>query len=461
MSYSRRSSFSGNNQLPSPRSPSSGSHSLNGGGSMMRRAPSVHLAHPKPNVNTSFCPDKHSYSYLTPTSPIATSPSSTIRPSTRRSSFGSSTTIQPLPRPIPISPSSSFHGSSYLAQRNANLQWALRHNDQELMRTERAAIERYKQSEEARALNLDEAISDGSVESFEKSFEIPIQDTSRPPISVGGVRYNTGRRMSSLANYQGLPVPPSLEPSSYSVNLNGGYLQCHPSSSMRPPSPSSASNSRRLSQSSGGSGIRRPPSPYRASGLVAPFSPLHDPRSSSSTSSQRRHPSPARPHIPSSASDPTGASIRRPPSRTGIIRSASPSSRSSSSPNGSNQPPTRIIHGFHLNSSPPVRSPSPARPAPPSNHSISRGRAGSVSFVAGLGGGNHQQEMMEFQASRDFEVLDGERRRGRHSEGNKGMDGRKGGRTKGGKLAAAERLRKGYSSVGVVGVGAGGGGNAR
>jgi len=454
-SYSRRSSFSGNHQLPSPLSPTSGSHSLHGGGgsSSMRRGSSVHLAHPKPNLNTTFNPDNHSYSAMTPTSPIATSPSSTVRPSARRSSFGSSTTIQAPSRPIPISPSSSFHGSSYLAQRNANLQWAVRHNDQELMRTERAAIERYKQSE-GRGLNLDEAISDGSVESFDKSFEIPIQDTSRPPMSTG-VKYNTGRRLSSLAFYEGLPVPPSLgEPSSYSVNLNGGYLQSQPSSSMRPPSPSSSSGSRRLSQSSGGSGIRRPPSPYRASGLVAPLSPLTDPRSSpSSGGSRRRNPSPARPHIPSSASDPTGISIRRPPSpRTGIIRSASPSSRSSSSPGESNQPPTRIIHGFHLSSSSPARSPSPARPSPSSNHSISRGRAGSVSFVAGLGGGNHQQEMMEFQASRDFEVLDGERRRGRHSEGSEGGRHRK----KDGKLAAAERLRKGYSSVGVsVGGGTG------
>lgn len=226
-SYSRRSSFSGNHQLPSPLSPNSGSHSLNGGGgSSIRRGSSVHLAHPKPNVNTGFNPEQHSYSAMTPTSPIATSPSATIRPGARRSSFGSSTTIQ-ASSPIPISPSSSFHGSNYLSQRNANLQWALRHNDQELMRTERAAIERYKQSE-GRGLNLDEAISDGSAESFEKSFEIPIQDTSRPPMSTG-VKYNTGRRLSSLAFYEGLPVPPSLgEPSSYSVNLNGDTFRVSP-----------------------------------------------------------------------------------------------------------------------------------------------------------------------------------------------------------------------------------------
>jgi hypothetical protein len=58
---------------------------------------------------------------------------------------------------------------------------------------------------------------------------------------------------------------------------------------------------------------------------------------------------------------------------------------------------------------------------------------------------------MELQASRDIEVLDREAERrekrgaGKRESSKEGVSRVRGGRTKDGKVAAAERLRKGYS----------------
>ncbi|GAA6008906.1 hypothetical protein JCM11491_003830 [Sporobolomyces phaffii] len=475
MSFPRRSSFSpGRTHPPSPLSQSCTSTSH-------RRSSSSSV------VPSGICAGFFvASSPESPLSPLAVSPSTTVRPRLRRASVSSSstTTIQPPSQPIPISPRSSLHGSAYLAQRQSNLEWALRHNDTELIRTERAAIERYKQAAaEVAGFHLDEAATSDGTASVE-SFEIPIRDTSQAPAS-SGVRYNTGRRMSCLATYTGLPAPGPQpgEPASYFVALEGGYPHALPASTSCIVGTSPVSG--------GGSGFYRPPSPYRSSSGIVPLSPLFDPNRRDSLPPL----SPTRPRIPSSISDPTGsASLHRPrASPEGGADDAAPSfsSRRESAPNSTLvSPTTRIIHGFHIDrpSSPPrsvspsAQSASSPSPAPAPAHEISRGRAGSIaSFVGGLGGGNSQQARMELQASRDIEVLEGPtpaaasgagaagataqqtsrtatrktrnssrtRRRGRDLGRGAGDPGEeheaRTGRSRDGRAAAAERLRKGYN----------------
>ncbi|GAA5893271.1 uncharacterized protein JCM6883_007616 [Sporobolomyces salmoneus] len=378
------------------------------------------------------------------TSPV--SPSETIRP---RSSYFTSPTssIDPPSRPIPISPRSSLYGTtSYLAQRQSNLEWALAHNDVELIRAERAAIERYKQSSvddgSNSSLGNEASISEGtgSIESF----EIPIKDTSQAP-TTSGIKFNTGRRLSCLANYTGLAVPAAGESSVYSVALEGGGGgEVYPPIEAPPSLSSIPGPSRRSSKPSN---IRRPPSPYptsSSSGII-PLSPVCDAPPSSPI--DRNLPlAPASTVLNGNRSESSENSEGK-----NNHRRSSSSSSASPSPN---LPPTRVIYGFHINSSSsrsssPFRTPSPHPTSPnASSHSICRGRAASVSYVGGLGGGNAQQERMELQASRDIEVLDRERERLERREArrmSREVSKNRGRRSEVGKIAAAERLKKGYS----------------
>ncbi|GAA5974595.1 hypothetical protein JCM5350_001210 [Sporobolomyces pararoseus] len=394
-----------------------------------------------------------------------TSPSSTIRPRHRR--FSSSTTIQAGPsEPIPISPPiSPLLGPNYLAQRQANLDWAIRHKDHELIRTERAAIERYKQElAESFGLSLEEGGSTGcssqgtgSIESF----EIPIRDTSQTS-SCGGLKYSTGRRMSCLANYEGLPVPRVGESSDYFVALGGRREEGERTRGYRySPVGIDSSGCSSTRRSPVRTSDRRASSPFRPSGMVAPFSPLFNSQPSSaldddpSASDSKESSFYILPN-PSTTSESEGKE------QTNVVESPLPFRPPSTESSAPLTPPTRIIHGFHIDSSSTSstssESPSPSAssqaqsirpPTPPSTHSICRGRAGSVSFIGGLGCGNVQQERMELQASRDIEVLDREalkrEKRGVSRDSKEGVARVRGGRTKDGKVAAAERLRKGYS----------------
>ncbi|GAA5955094.1 hypothetical protein JCM3765_003193 [Sporobolomyces pararoseus] len=454
MSFSRRSSFPGIGRLPSFLSPSPPT------------VPESELERPKsspPQSIHEICTDI----FDRPSASGATSPSSTIRPRHRR--FSSSMTIKGASEPIPISPPTSpLHGPSYLAQRQANLNWAIRHNDTELIRTERAAIERYKQElADSYGLSLEgggsTGTSSGGTGSIE-SFDIPIRDTSQTSCG-GGVRYSTGRRMSCLANYEGLPVTTAGESSDYFVALGGGGEGEERKARSRyspvatgPSSPSASSSTRRSPVRTSG---RRASSPYRPSGIVVPFSPLLD----SQPSSTLDNPQSASNSIPSSCfilPDPSTTSESEGNEGNAAIESPVPFRPLSTDLSSTFTPPTRIIHGFHVDSSSSSStssdSPSPSAssqaqsirpPTPPSAHSICRGRAGSVSFIGGLGCGNVQQERMELQASRDIEVLDREamrrEKRGVSRDSRDGVARVRGGRTKDGKVAAAERLRKGYS----------------
>ncbi|GAA5820785.1 hypothetical protein JCM10212_005578 [Sporobolomyces blumeae] len=435
MSYSRRSSFSGAGQMPSPRSPPTGGIPSHSGAGYRDRPPRLRREPDDADCNVAGFDDPTRTASVTATSLSTDAPS----------------------RPIPISPTSSYHGN-YLAQRYSNLEWAIRHNDEALMRTERAAIERYRQAEgQARQ---DEVVSEES----DQSFEIQVKDVSKTRAVSSGVKYSNGRRMSCLANYTGLPSPSTGDSSSYSVNLDGGYLKAPSrSTSARAPSPSRRS----ASGSTGGGGVRRPSSPYRASGLVSPLTSLPSPQHSRShreASPSRRGASPSRPHYTASASDPIASTIRRPPSpRGGGARPPSPS-RHHSQPSGPGPAQTRVIHGFQVpaTANAPPRPPSPGRASHSHSHSISRGRAGSVSMAGGLGSGNSYQAAMEQQASRDFQILDGERYRGRsglagsgEGEGGGGGGGGRAGRRRsssrvdGRMTEAQERMRKGYSLAGT------------
>ncbi|GAA5937237.1 uncharacterized protein JCM15063_002848 [Sporobolomyces koalae] len=248
-----------------------------------------------------------------------------------------------------------------------------------------------------------------------------------------------GRRLSCLATYAGLPTVPPFEPSSYSISLQGELVP----SVLEPLSSTSRSSispdGYRL-----GSASRvpaRPPTPRYPSGLVASLSPLLGAHANSfdcdpNDLGPNKSSSPL--HCRSSTSDnPIGAdqSIAPVPRSHGDAISSN-MSRSSSSASEGSQP--RVVRGFDSPTSESV----PRFPSPPScaAHSISRGRAGSGVFVAGVNGGYE----MEYQASRDFELLDGEK-----TSGERGRDGSGRGRPKHGKAAAAERLRRGYSEEGA------------
>ncbi|GAA5974417.1 hypothetical protein JCM21900_004917 [Sporobolomyces salmonicolor] len=419
MSRSRRSSIPSNPQLPAPRSPSSSSAAT------FRSAPPISLISSKPSGTTAICTSAHAYA-RSPTSPMSNMSASitavsTQQPLGRRSSFSrpgsaSSSSGTPTPaRPIPISPTSpSGSRSSAHRDRDSNLAWAIRHNDVALIRDERAAIARRQAAERvAKGLpdngNPQEELVDDS--SGNESFEIEVMDTSHPPgmhgssarvgAGAGVVRYNTGRRMSSLATYTGLPSPAGIGahlggPASYSVNLTlGGGGGGRPSSSIRSASPD------RPGFGGGGEGggrgqadstsalARRPLSPYRSSMPIGPLTSLPP-------ASARRAPSPARGSLFVSPSAPSVA--RRQPS---------PARARAPLPTGLRSPQTgpRIIHGFDVPSPSSARAPSPS--GLPVSHSISRGRAGSMVASSGRGRGNREQEEREQRASRDFQVLDG------------------------------------------------------
>lgn len=412
----------------------------------------------------------------------AASPAETIRPrNTRRLSSAETIHAPTTTRPIPISPRSSLDvgSSDYLSQRRSNLDWAIRHGDAELIRTERAAIERYKQTlVETYGVDSDSVsgTSSGASGSSAESNEIPIHDVTATHAKTmdrasgggggarGGLRYDTGRRLSCLATYTGFPVPPSWgESPSYSVALEGSLGAFAPHESVEPEVHSK---------------LRRAPSPYPRAGRVVPLEPVRcdsPPRRPGRESSPARsfdspfisNPTPQRLEERDDSDESTRAhvdEVRRPP-------------RSDDSPPSSCSiaHATRVIHGFHINachstaspsSSPslspapsPLHSPSPPSPGPgeTSPHVICRGRAASVGNLVcgGLGGGNVQQARMELQASRDIEVLDRETARIAERRCNKGgrategvsttTRGVRGGRAVDGKVAAAERLKKGYS----------------
>ncbi|GAA5888310.1 hypothetical protein JCM5296_003284 [Sporobolomyces johnsonii] len=445
MSRPRRSSISSNPQLPSPRSPSSSFAAT------LHNPLSICLVSSKPSATTAICTSAHAYAQ-SPMSPMSNSGAgiTAVRQQQlgRRSSFSrpgsaSSSSGTPTPaRPIAISPTSpSSKSPSARRERDSNLAWAIRHNDVALIRDERAAIARRQAAERAakgvpdNASPQEEAVGDSS---GNESFEIEVMDTSPPPgkhgssarvgAGAGAVRYSTGRRMSSLATYTGLPGAAGMGghlggPASYSVNLTlggGGGGGGRPSSSIRSASPSRSGfgGGGGGGQGSGTSALaRRAPSPYRSSMPIGPLTSLPP-------TSARRAPSPARASLLVSPSAPSLA--RRQPSPA---RARAPSPASHRTPHAAGP---RIIHGFDVPSPSSARAPSPSRLSVA--HSISRGRAGSIVAASGLGRGNREQEEKEQRASRDFQVLDGMGGGGDRKGRAWGREGKE----------AEERLRRGY-----------------
>ncbi|BGP14898.1 hypothetical protein JCM10213_003745 [Rhodosporidiobolus nylandii] len=439
-------------------------------------------------------------------------------------------------QPIPISPtspraSSSPHPTAPPApaaarkpalgahpNRESTLVFALRNNDAALLRTSHSA---YTAARPSQKDNISEG-SEGSGSGSGESYDVPIVDTSRPALSsriaapaasakagglVGGVRYQNGWRMSSLASYTGLPQPPTLA----GLQLAEGYPAVKTTEEVR--YSLSGLNLARRGSAPGSIAAGRAPSP--APGALSPVSPL---TSSSAYGQGRRSNSPAGPRpsglvAPAASSPYTGSagtpgtasllgsssgggSLRRPPSpaasglgRSSSARAPSPA-RSSllSSGGGSARAPSPGRAGSSGGGGPTVvkgfdapRPPSPGL-AGGGRHASSLARSRSASHtsyhappsLSHAGASTYPQssplssaggtttrprsrlanpgldQRLEVRASRDFEALDEyyERRR----EG-----GRREEQERRERREAEERLRRGYDrlSVGSSGQAAG------
>ncbi|GAA6001229.1 uncharacterized protein JCM10292_006967 [Rhodotorula paludigena] len=413
--------------------------------SSLHRTPSSHLltslVHPS-SATTAVCTTLAPEAAVirSPTSPtVGISAAALVRSSSRLGRSSSSTAAarsssqaRELPtRPIPISPTSP---STSHARRESALAAAIRHNDPSALRAERRRAEvvdsRLMHSRfggvDDEALIV-EASSDGD---SGESFEVGVVDTgaaglptasrvARAPSSTraapGGLRsssalapqapvqlrYSSGRRLSSLATYEGLPVPPALRGGAsgatelelnYSLDAlrsgaaageggagvrrgSSGGRRMSSSSAVRPPSPvpegfrtsispltrstlvgaSIAAPPRRPSSPGPGmmgSSVRRGSSPARPvpSGVVGAASPaLSSAGAFSTVESVRRAPSPAR----GAASGGNALASSASPG----LRPARPASPSRGTAESASSP--RVVRGFD----PPGRAPSPARGA--------------------------------------------------------------------------------------------------
>ncbi|GAA5988810.1 hypothetical protein JCM11641_004860 [Rhodosporidiobolus odoratus] len=517
----RRSSLS----APSPLSPAPPSPPLSrqappssSAGSALRRTPSTQLLtrlSSPGGATTAVCTAPSNIALRTPIPPSAPGgPRSSLSPSDMQQGRTRRLSLSRPSQPIPISPTSPPRtlpgvtaGGAADARRRDNrettLAYALRTNDTDLLRSSRASYAAYRSATPVGEEREGSGESGGSNESF----DVPVVDTSHAGYSgaiaaaaqplktaglVGGVRYINGRRKSSLANYTGLPQPPTVAPLAGEAGGRGGTFRYSlggltlggaggargmggmerrasiATTGMRPPSPA-AGALRPVAPLTSSDRARRPSSPsgHRPSGLVGAASSFVGSGSGSGST-------PGTNSLLGSSTSTAGSAMRRPPSPSGgrTLSSHAPSA-SVRSPSPARTGGPRIIRGFNAPSSPPsaLRAPSPARHAlsstsPPGATPLSRSRsashsghiipsltAGASTFAPSSSTAAHSttrprsrlanrglDQQLEIRASRDFAALDDyyekRRERGTRDEAERRV-----------RKEAEERLRKGYDRL--------------